>query len=403
MSFLSFFRNEKEEVSLLIDIGNGSIGAAFVLFGQSTPKILYAIRLPLVIVENLDSKTLSQGMETLLDETIGAIVKKGFEMDFWKKKSKKISSVLVSFSSPWFVEKTKDIHISEEKSFVITRKFLESILQKEEESFQEELSKNSGGGSESSFVVIEESIVRTEINGYVLNDSLGKKTKTFDLTISFAVLSKNIAEKINGIIIKHTHTSLAQIKMHTFPFISFIVLRDIFPNISDFLIMDITAEIVEITLVAEGVIVNTVSFPCGKNSIIRHVSKAFNSSPEVAMSHFHLYTENKVDLATQQKMQSVLADIEKEWAIYLEDALTGLSSEMHLPSRIYITADSDILPLFIDFIKLPKTDSTGNFRKNVEVVEVNHGLLSHLYQDNASIEDQFIAILSIFYNKIIKQ
>lgn len=398
---MPFFKNKKEEVSLLIDIGNGSIGAAFVLFSDGLPKVLYNTRLPFVVVDNLNSSKLEQGMEILLDETLGKMVKRGFEIDFWARRSKRLSFVLVSFSSPWFVEKTKDIHISEEKTFVITKRFLDSILKKEEEIFRNELQKNSTVGETPAFVVVEESIVHTKINGYILDRELGKKTNVFDLTLCLAVLPRNIVSKVRTIITKHTNISENRVKMHTFPLISFTVLRDIFPNITDFIIMDITSEVTELTLVRDNAPSQTVSFPFGRNFIIRQMAKTLNTPTIVAESTLRLYSANKVDSSVLDSMQNLLSSAEKEWVVYFEDALSRLPTQTSLPSRIYITSDSDVAPIFIEFIKLPKIDSTANFRKNADVVHVNHDLLSHLYQSNpGGVEDEFIAILSIFYNKM---
>jgi len=318
----------------------------------------------------------------------------------WKRKSKKLSLVLVSFSSPWFIEKTKDIHISEQKAFIISKRFLDSILSKEEEIFRNELQKDRLDDHDT-FLAIEESIVHTKINGYTLEVSLGKKTNVFDLTLCLAVLPKNIADKVSNIILKHTSIPRGRVKMHTFPLISFTVLYDIFPNVNDFIMMDITSEVTELTLVRDNTINQTVSFPSGKNFIIRQIAKAQSVPTEVAESTLHLYNMNKVNGSAVGNMQNLLADTEKEWAIYFEEAISKLSAQTSLPSKIYVTADSDVAPIFMDFMKLSKTDSTGSFRRNVDIVHINHQLLSHLYQSNTiNNPDEFIGIISIFYGKI---
>ena len=401
MPFLSSFKSEKEELSLLIDIGNGSIGGALVLFGKTIPKIIYNTRLPFAVVNDLDSSRLSQGMETLLDQTLATIMKKGFAVAFGKNKPKKLSMVFVSFSSPWFESLTKDIHISEKKPFIISEKFLNSILSREEKIFHDELSKSNEDAKNDNFVMIEKSIVHTKINGYIIDEIMGKKTPVFDLTLRLAVLPKNIIDKVNSAVLKHTHITGQKVRMNTFPLVSFTVLRDLFPNVSNFIIIDITSEITELTQVKEAIITGTISFPSGKNFIIRQIAKVFNVPTEVAESILHLYNINKTDSSTLRTMQEVLINVEKEWSIYFEDALAGLSPQMNLPSKVFLTADSNVAQIFIDFIKLSKADSTLNFRKIVDVVHVNGNLLSHLLQNNpANNPDEFIGLLTLFYKKM---
>ena len=102
-------------------------------------------------------------------------------------------------------------------------------------------------------------------------------------------------------------------------------------------------------------------------------------------------------------MQEILLNIEKEWAVYFENAILELSPEMSMPSRVYITADSDIVSLYIDFLKLAKTDATSLFRKNMDLVQINQEILKPYYKNESVTQvDEFVALLAIFYNKIMR-
>ncbi|MEQ1561325.1 MAG: hypothetical protein ABL899_01220 [Nitrospira sp.] len=402
MSILPFFEEKQEEVSLLIDIGNGSIGGAFVLWKKGKiPNILYNVRLPFVITEDTDSSKLIQGMDALLEQILDLIMDKGFTADFWKKRQKKLASILVSFSAPWFASRTKNIHIVEEKPFTVTSAFLDSIMDKEEILFKDELKKIS---PESSFVVIEKSIVHTKINGYALDQSVGKKTKILDLSICLSVVAKNIVEKVDKTVSKHINIPKEKIFFHSFPLISFTVLRDMFPGISDFIMIDATSEIVEMTVVRDGVIDETVSFPYGRNFVVREIARTLNVPNEVALSTLHMYNENKANDLTVNNVQDVLVNIEKKWSEGLDKAFGQLIDKTSIPKRAYITADADVAGVFMDFLKLPKGDSTSDFRKNLSVVHLNHDRLSDLYETNpTNKQDEFVALLSIFYNKMRNQ
>ena len=389
--FFDFLHIKKEETVLLIDIGNGSVGGAFVLFRSGhLPKILYALRLPISVSEKTNASKLLDNITILLGKLLGILVKTGFT----------VSSVFISFSSPWVFLKTKHITVSQNKSFVITKAFILDIVEKEEKVFQKELSKDSPIGYLGQFYTIEKSIVHTKINGYSINDSIDKKTKTFDAFLCLSVVEKTFSDKVDDIILKHTHIGKEKILMHSFPLISFSVIRDIFSDSSDFIIMDITSEVTDMTLVKDNIITQTVSFPFGRNFIIRQIAKGFSVSNEIAESMLHIYSRNKTDSFTSSRIQEVLKDILQEWSIYFEDTFLALSTEGLLPKKVYITADSDIAFIAIEFLKLEIMDSTADFRKNLDITYIDYKILSNFYESDPKVfKDEFIDILAVFYNK----
>jgi hypothetical protein len=396
----NFLSEKKDEVVLIVDIGNGSIAGAFVCFSKGRkPKLLYTTRLPFIVSEKPHASKLLEGMYSLCNELLQNMVTESHQIK--ELKHLKPRSALVTFSSPWFTSKTKHVHIEKDALFTITRDFFNSVIQTEGEIFKKELKKESEQSTDVD--IIEKSIVHTTINGYALNDSLGQKTKIFDAFLCLSVISHDIIEKISNSILTHTHVPKEHVLIHSFPLVSFTVLRDIFPTVTDFLIMDVTGEVTDITLVLNNVITKTVSFPSGRNFILRQIVKVFNITPEIAGSTLHLYMSGKVDDSTYNTMQEVLTEAEKEWSIYFEDTLVELNKGVTLPSKVYITADSDVAQLFINFLKISKTDATMAFRQTVDTVSITHDTLSGLYESASLVStDEFIGILSIFYSKFIK-
>ncbi len=400
MSFLSFFSKEKEEVALLIDIGNGTMTSALVLFSKrEVPRFLYAISSQFSVTDFPDAKHLSQSLNTLLEVQMAQITKEGFQHKYWQGKSKNIAGGMVAFSSPWFILKTKHLSLSNETPFIITSRFLKNIIEREGDAFRKELFED----KEHSFEVIEKSIVHTKINGYTLENSLGKKTKNFEAFLCLSIVDAEVLSKIYQTVLRNVHVPKENLLVHTFPLVSFSVVRDIAPVNSDFILLDITADVTDLTLVSDNVIMQTVSMPSGKNFILRQISKVFGVSNEIGQSMLDMYNLEKLDAASHEKMQEVLINVEKEWSIYLENALLELSSDMNLPVKIYLTADNDVAKLYTNFLKLSKTDVTSNFRKNASVIHVSQELLSQLYKnDSLSPVDEFIVILAIFYKKILE-
>ena len=401
MPLFSFL--EKENVSLLINIGNGGINVSFVSFVKNQiPKFLYSINAPYV-GEKANTSKLSDSMSLLLDSLLKTAIKRGWSNAFWSNKNKKFSHIVISFSSPWLILKSKDIHLSQDIPFIITRKFINDITIKEAGLFKKELLKNNPEDTGGGFEIIEKSIIHTKINGYTINDVIGRKTKSLDVSLYISAISENIKKKISDIVLGHTHTDRENILMHSFPLVLFSTIRDNLEEDSDFVLMNISSEITDIILINNHVIKSVESFPFGKNTIVRRLAKFFKVSLEIAESQLTMYMSKKVDDSTFDSIQNLLEDLEKEWSIYLEDTLLTLSPEMVLPKKIYIVTNNEVSSIFIDFLKLPKTDTTSNFRKHLEIVHMDESILSKFYQNNFKTPvNESLVILATFYNKLIK-
>ncbi len=146
MSFLSVFDQKKEKKTLIVDIGSGNVSAAITTRaadGHAT--VLKRVRMSYTIDQNqvpdrtggdsvgaamtesgTDSMTgcLSAVLTQLLSDTVVRHT---------------VSDVHIAFSPPWSVSRTTEVHLKQEKKFIITQKFLSDIVQTQVESFSKEL------------------------------------------------------------------------------------------------------------------------------------------------------------------------------------------------------------------------------------------------------------------------
>jgi len=398
----SFFNSSAEEKSILIDIGNGTITGSIVVFeNNKKPLFVYIVRSFFSISEKLEAQKLEHEMTALLEQTLKNIMKNGFSGKYWDKKRKTIDKVIISFSSPWFLSKTKTIEISNEKEFVITKNFLLDVLSKEIILYKKELENEHGGEY---FEVVEKSIIHSKINGYALDESIGKNTKNFNASLHVSVVHNVFLSKVMDLVHKHTHISKDNVHVNTFPLITFSVVRDMFTKESDFMFMDITGEITDITLVKDEIIDKTVSMPSGKNFLVRQVSKNLNVSTELAESTIKLFLNKKLDEQNTIKVSDILVSAEKEWSIYLENALMELSPTLTLPSSVFLTIDKDYFDIYENFLRIPKMDQTALFRKNINVNRLDISAMNTFYENQTGFAlDEFIVIIALFYKKIFSQ
>lgn len=399
---LSFFNNTDKESSILIDIGNGTITGSIVVFERNKkPLFVYIVRNFFSISEKLEAQKLEIEMNNLLEQTLESIMKKGFEGKYWQNNRKKINKVMISFSSPWFLSKTKTIEISNDKEFIITKNFLLDVLSKEIDIYKKELEVEHGWEY---FEVVEKSIIHSKINGYVLDESVGKNTKNFNASLHISVVHNVFLDKVMDTVHKHTHLSKEKVHVNTFPLVTFSVLRDSFTKESDFMFMDITGEITDITLVKDDIIDKTVSIPSGKNFVVRQVAKNLSISTELAESAVKMFLNKKLDEQNTIKVSDILVATEKEWSIYLENALMELSPSLTLPSTLFLTIDKEYSDIYENFLKTPKMDQTNLFRKNLNLNRLDMNTLNSFYENQSGyILDEFIVILALFYKKIFSQ
>ena len=397
MSIFSF-GNEKEKVGLVIDIGNSTVTTSLVSFnGSDLPLFLYSSNRSLDVTDRADSNRLIDSLISILESEMLKLSKEAFKSKYWQNKQKKISGGLISFSSPWFALKTKHLNLINEKEFVVTEHFLNDVISKEEQVFKLELSSD----KPNLFKVFEKNIVHTKINGYELGEIIGKKTKSLEAFLCLSAMDSSLSEKIENIVYKYTHIPKDSFKFYTFPVVSFSIIRDYFSAGNDFLIVDVSGDVTDITLVQDSVIKHNVSIPIGRNYIIRQISKNFDVSNEIAESMLHLFNENKSDETINTKIHDIISQIEPEWAIYIENALQELSPAFVLPSNLFLLANSDVLHIYTEYFKLQKTDATMNFRKFLNLNTIDGSSMSKFIKnESGSYVDEFISFCALFYRKV---
>ncbi len=219
------------------------------------------------------------------------------------------------------------------------------------------------------------------------------KTDTFDLAVVMSWVSQSALDAVLELVHAQTHKSPTDIHTHTFSFISYAVMSTISPV--DYMFMDVLGETTTISVVRSDTPEKSMSFPSGTYFIIRQIEKALKVSPELALSTLRIALSGKADTGLSEQMQSVFALVEKEWAIYFEDALVSLDPHCVLPSKIFLSVPADLAPVYQEFLALPKSDATAVYRKNISIVPVTAELLAPVYTHNPQeLFDAHVAVIA---------
>jgi len=347
--FSLFSKQNKKETVLIFDIGSASVAGALVeISREKEPTIIYTKRLPIKFQKNLSSSRFKKEMFTALDNVSRDLLMKGLFLA--QGDGKKISRALCSLSSPWFVSETKTVKINQEKPFEITNSFLKDELDKEILLLEKsDLAKYNSQKIQDS-EIIEKIVVDIKLNGYKIENPIGKKAKSVELSFFISMSQESILDGIEELISKNFH--LKEILFHSFTLVSFTAIRDMYDRVSSFLMIDITGEVTDVTLVKKQNLIKTVSFPFGTHSMLRDISDGLKIDSGEALSAFKLFSANSLNKTKTKEIVLILEKSKKDWLQELGVALNKISGRMSLPTTVFFTADDDFSSWYGEIIKL---------------------------------------------------
>ena len=288
---------EKGKLVLVFDIGSSSVGGALFWKEKSgIPKIVLAFREPIALDKNIDVNQFLSLTIKSLEIVVNKIYMTGMGAP------KMIFCVL---SSPWHVSQTRIIKLKKNVPFVFTSKLADALLQKElflfeaeEENFVEYM--HAGNSVRS----IELKNIQMRLNGYETLKPLDQKIEELEMTVFISISPDQVLKKIEETIMQHFHSS--DIKFSSFVMTSFAVVRDLYINQENFLLIDVGGEVTDIFMIKKNILHESISFPFGLNFIIREVASAFNCSISEAKSYIALFQNGHAEKSLTKKIEAVL-------------------------------------------------------------------------------------------------
>lgn len=380
-----------QRFAVIFDIGSGSIGGAFVNIDPGRmPEIIFSTRRDIPFQEKLNFQRFLDSMIKEMGELFITMQKAGSGV--------KVEQAFCVLASPWYASQTRLVHYNEPAPFSITERGLSKLLQKEIDIFRASpLFERSKVGDELP-EIMEAKNIQVKLNGYEVRTPVGKRAADLDVAFYISMTPAKIFRSINESITKFW--SLPSVHFSSFAFTAFDLIRDIFAEEQSFLFMDISGEVTDISLSKDNILLESISFPSGKNRLIRAIVEGMKTTPAAAVSELDLYLEHKSTREHAKKIEEILAGASVEWKGFFEDALAQFAAEFPIPLTLFYTADDNVIKWYekpireADFTKFSSEEgafairSLGNsfLSKFVQVLEPNF-------------QDTFLTIEAVFANK----
>ena len=387
---MGIFSSNKPHITTIIDVGSSSIGASIVLlYPDQKPKIIHSIRSDMVFQENFR-------FERFVVSMLDALEKVTQQLSHQPLPPHSDRSFLCVLASPWYASQTRILKKTFDRPTKITEKFLNAIHEKEIESFKEKEMEIMGKDA----LILEMESIQTKLNGYETINPFGKEAVEFETAMYVSISPRKITSAITEKIQKAFHGKT--LHFSSFPFISFVAMRDIFHERS-FLLMDISGEVTDISVVRGNVLQETVSFVLGKNFLIREVASATGSTFEEAMSQFRMVNGSEMHEETAEKIKEAMKKAGKEWVIECESALEPILERKEiLPGDIFITADEDVSAWFVANVQEMENSSFSLASNIFSVRHLNTSFLASFCSFDTGVErDSFLMMESLFAKRFI--
>lgn len=393
---MGIFSTKKDDSKLvaMFGIGSGSVGGALVRFTKDatlswTPHIVAQTRVPISFQPELDfdkfftdmKKALSNCAENLYDKKIGAP-----------------EEVYCTLNSPWYVSETRTIHLEKSTPFLITKKIVDEMIDKELKLISDKYSKKYEG-SYTKPQLLEGKVLHSLLNGYGTDNPIGKRATSIDINLFISISPESCIQGIKESIESVFHNT--KISYSSFISSLFITARDRYITAPSYLLIDINAEITDVAIVSNSVLSAMMSFPMGKNSVIRSIATSLNKDEEGARSLFRMYATGMLNDTEKVKVDQVLQKIHEDWAKLFRDAILSLPRTISLPTTVFLVGDSDTASWFAQVLESGDYSQYIVTDKKFNVVTVDGKALLDMCKVTDGTCDQFLMVEAIAWGRML--
>lgn len=341
MGFL-FSSKKKEKRVAIFDIGSGSVGASLVLIptdGKSIPTIVKSFRTEIQEREDLDFDTFLKDML----EALKSSVKKLHD-----EKLGTFDEVACVMTSPWYLSETRVVKMEKEHSFIFDNRLADELFKKEAASLTGTYQMQYGDAN-SIPEIIENNIINVSLNGYSVDSPFGKRSRFIEMNMIISISPKVCLDKIREVI-SRTYPRLS-ISFSSFIITSYLAVRDKYVGTDTYLLLDISGEITDVGVVIKGVLKHSLSFPFGRQTLFKSISKKMSIEKREAEEIFKLYAAGNLSVELKEKLEPILESIKRSWSDFFKQSLSVLPRTLSLPGTIFLTVNNDIKPWFTELIK----------------------------------------------------
>lgn len=377
-----FSASKKEEFVVVFDIGSGSVGGAMILASKNeSPIVLASARKSFKLRDGVDPSFL---VKEMLDK-LGSIA------TYLQSETSKVpDKVYAVLSSPWSSASLRIIKRKRNEPFTFTQKYAREIIEEDIAKFRKE--------NLDLDEIIDRRVVNILLNGYSIENPHGKRAESAEIHLFLSMSASDVINRIEGVIARTYHK---EVKFTSQMFSDFVVVRDIFDKINDFIIVDVDEETTEVSIMRDDFLIGAASIPYGKNTLIRNISKSIGKDVHETKSLFSLYKDGHLHDIHSGAISLAIKDANQEWIDGMKRVFRGLFNDMFIPHTIFLVSERSSAKWFSNLMDKSFFPEFTTTEDSFNVILGDNRILHDFCSFAAHVEnDSSLTMQSIFINKI---
>ncbi len=333
MSFLS--SRNAERYGALIDIGSGSVLVAIVRSDpeKTYPEIVWSKReyAPLRNVESLTES--AKNVMTSLVNALMTLDSEGRKAFYEMTGHTKLPETQVTVAAPWSYTITKNITYAHSEAFTVSDELVEELLRTAHKKVDEDVTEHEQA-HQLGLTIISRSVIGLAANGYNLKNTNNQNALSLRVVEASAVAQDYLVTAVKEAGAKVLPET--NLRLYSFIMLFFYIIRDIYPESTEYCLVDITYEATELGIVRDGILTYTTHAPYGSFSLAREISGVLGVPLEEAFGYLH---DGDMEAALMNYSAEKRSEVEEIFTAYRQ-RLTNLFHEtgdaLSIPKRIFL-------------------------------------------------------------------
>lgn len=309
---------------LVLDIRSSSVAGAIVEFSKNKPPLISQTHREHYYFESaVEPEEFFKRSETALKKVLDVLIHK-------HNHQTPVASVEIFFGAPWYQASIANVKIEQTKPTECTDEFIDAIIKKDT-SYNAEAD-----------VRVEKELIATLLNGYKVEQPIGKQATHFDFSFFTSVIAKEAHADFITIVRKYVRTQF--VHTHTHPYAMLRVLDNALHAPRHYAIMDISGEMIELSIIKDDHFKKIISIPYGSHHFVRAYARLLSIDMPTALMKLNNAVHDAADEKVRTTQQSFLKDIHADMTAAVQKVFNAHSIEL-LPNVIFVAGDEEVRDL----------------------------------------------------------